>query len=168
MIRRFGAIGDVHAEDRLLGAALAHLASARVDTVLCVGDIVDGRGDVDACCTLLDEASALSVRGNHERWLLAREMRGLPMAHQARDLAPKTLAYLAALPVTRRLQTIAGPLLLCHGLGEDDMARLRPHDEGYALECIDALAALRASDLAMVVADIPTSAWCERSAHSRS
>ena len=73
------------------------------------------------------------------------------MAHQARDLAPKTLAYLAALPVTRRLQTIAGPLLLCHGLGEDDMARLRPHDEGYALECIDALAALRASDLAMVV-----------------
>lgn len=73
------------------------------------------------------------------------------MAHRARDLEPRSLAYLAALPVTRRLDTIAGPLLLCHGLGDDDMARLRPHDEGYALECIDSLAALRASDLAMVV-----------------
>lgn len=73
------------------------------------------------------------------------------MAHQARDLDPKSLGYLAALPVTRHMKTIAGPLLLCHGLGEDDMARLRPYDEGYALECIDALAELRASDLTMVV-----------------
>jgi predicted phosphodiesterase len=70
MIRRFGAIGDVHAEDGLLRAALSHLESAGVDALLCVGDIVDGRGDVDACCTLLAEHGVLSVRGNHERWML--------------------------------------------------------------------------------------------------
>lgn len=151
MIRRFGAIGDVHAEDGLLRAALAHLQSLGVDAVLCVGDIVDGRGDVDACCTLLAEHGALSVRGNHERWILADQMRGLSMAHHLRELTEETRAYLGSLPVTRRLDTVVGPLLLCHGLGEDDMARLRPYDEGYALECIDALPSLRASDLALVV-----------------
>jgi hypothetical protein len=78
-------------------------------------------------------------------------MRDLAMAHRARELAPETRAYLGSLPATRRLGTVTGPLLLCHGLGEDDMARLRPHDDGYALACIDALPALRASDVALVV-----------------
>lgn len=151
MIRRFGAIGDVHAEDGMLRAALSHLESAGVDALLCVGDIVDGRGDVDACCMLLAEHGVLSVRGNHERWMVADQMRGLPMAHHARDLAPESRAYVASLPATRRLESVAGPILLCHGLGEDDMAQLRPHDEGYALACIDALPPLRTSDLALVV-----------------
>lgn len=135
----------------MLRAALSHLESAGVDALLCVGDIVDWRGDVDACCTLLAEHGVLSVRGNHERWMLAEQMRDLAMAHRARELAPETRAYLGSLPATRRLGTVTGPLLLCHGLGEDDMARLRPYDEGYALDCIDALAPLRASDLALVV-----------------
>lgn len=40
----------------------------------------------------------------------------------------------ASLLVTRRLATMARDFLLCHGLGEHDMARMKPWDEGYALE----------------------------------
>jgi predicted phosphodiesterase len=150
-IRRFGAIGDVHAEDTLLAAALDTLRAEQLDAILCVGDIVDGRGDVDRCCALLAQHDAIVVRGNHERWLLKDELRTLPKAHLASDLAPATRAYLEALPATRRLSTTRGPLLLCHGLGDDDMARLRPFDEGYALETNDALSTLRATDYALVV-----------------
>jgi len=35
--------------------------------------------------------------------------------------------WIRALPVTLTFQTQDGPLLLCHGLGEDDMARLASH-----------------------------------------
>src|SRR5204863_7769667 len=51
-----------------------------------------------------------------------------------RVLGPEGRAFVAALPPTRTLETIAGPLLLCHGLGTDDMAGVWPHDQGYALE----------------------------------
>ena len=150
-IRRFGAIGDVHAEDTFLAAALDTLRGEKLDAIFCVGDIVDGRGDVDRCCALLAQHGVLAVRGNHERWLLKDEMRALPKAHQLDDLAPVTRAYLEALPATRRVSTTHGPLLVCHGLGDNDMTRLRPYDEGYALETNDALTALRATDYTLVV-----------------
>ena len=148
---RAGVLGDVHAEDVRVDAALAWLASAGVDRVLSVGDIVDGQGSVDRACAALRRVDALAVRGNHERWLASGALRDLPDATAARDLAPETLAFLSALPPTRRLATVAGPLLLCHGLGDDDMNRLLPDDTGYAIESNDALAELLRTDLALVV-----------------
>lgn len=132
MIRRFGAIGDVHAEDTLLSAALDRLSRERCDVVFAVGDIVDGRGDVERCCHLLRERATV-VRGNHERWLLADEARTLPQAHLRDDLSPQTIEWLTSLPATRTLESSAGKLLLCHGVGEDDMVRLLPDDEPPAL-----------------------------------
>ncbi len=151
VIRRFGAIGDVHAEHTFLAAALDTLRGENLDAIFCVGDIVDGRGDVDRCCALLQQNDVIAVRGNHERWLLKDDMRTLPKAHHASDLAPSSCAYLAALPTTRRIATTRGPLLLCHGIGDDDMARLWTYDYGYALETNDALAALRATDHTLMV-----------------
>lgn len=71
--------------------------------------------------------------------------------HRSSELAPSTQAYLQALPGTRRISTTRGPLLLCHGIGEDDMSRLRTYDYGYALETNDALNALRTTDCALMV-----------------
>lgn len=68
------------------------------------------------------------VRGNHDRWAVAG--RGLEPA----TYTPGALAWLATLPPTRSYDTPLGPLLLGHGLGADDMARLQPDDTGYALE----------------------------------
>lgn len=128
MIRAFGAIGDVHAEDELLAAALDRLAQERCDVIFTVGDMVDGRGDLERSCRLLRERT-VAVRGNHERWLLADQVRTVPDAHLRDELSAETLRWLDALPATRTFDSAAGKLLLCHGVGDDDMARLLPDDE---------------------------------------
>ncbi len=139
---RFGLLGDIHAEDERLATALELFEDEHVDRVLFVGDVVDGDGDVDRCCELLASAGALGVRGNHERWLLAGTMRSLPRAHTRDALAGASVTLLESLPTVREIATPKGLMLLCHGVGEDDMQRLGPDDDGYALESNDALAAL--------------------------
>jgi len=129
---RLGLVGDVHAEDTLLRLALERLAADGAEAVLCTGDIVDGQGDVDECCRLLQEHGVLAVRGNHDRWFLAGKNLALP--HATTHVAPTSQRYLAALPTTVELSTAGGPLLLCHGVGENDMAAVKPDDLGYALE----------------------------------
>lgn len=127
-------IGDVHAEDALLATALARLADANATAILCCGDLSDGAGDLDRCCALLAEARVLTIRGNHDRWLVADTMRSLPLAQTRTELAPATVAFLESLPPTRAFSSPLGRVLLCHGLGEDDMSAVREDDEGYALE----------------------------------
>jgi predicted phosphodiesterase len=143
---KLGLLGDIHAEDARLDTALRLFRAEGVDQSLFVGDVVDGEGDVDRCCALLAEAGAIGVRGNHDRWLLEGKMRSLPHAHTREALSPASIALLESLPVVREIETARGVLLLCHGVGEDDMQRLGPDDEGYALETNDALTALVRSD----------------------
>lgn len=136
---RLGLLGDVHAEDVTLSAVLAAFDRAGVDDVLSVGDIVDGPGDVERTCALLRAREVVAVRGNHDRWIVTDALRSLPHAHRFEALSPESRAWLADLPATRRIDTPRGGLLLCHGVDEDDMQRLLPDDEGYALASNDAL-----------------------------
>jgi putative phosphoesterase len=137
-IARFGLVGDVHAEDEALAATLRHLKGEGLDLILCVGDVADGYGDVDRCRKLLHENTVETVRGNHDRWFLEGSLRGLPEA--TLEVGEATREWLAALPTTREYQTPLGPLLLCHGIAEDDMVFLTPDLEGYGLEtALDAL-----------------------------
>jgi predicted phosphodiesterase len=138
-LRRFAIVGDIHGEHMTLSSVLDVVNNEAVDAVLSVGDIVDGAGDVNACCRLLAESAAHVVRGNHERWFLAGTMRDLPDATPERDVDARSRAFLAALPATRRFGTMRGDLLLCHGTGEDDMHAVGPDDFGYALETNDEL-----------------------------
>ena len=133
MLSRAVLIGDVHTEHVLLAEVLDHAAAARVDRILCVGDIVDGPRDPLACIDLLRDHDVDVVRGNHERWV----NQGNPM--EPFDYPPAYRGWLDALPATRRYATPRGPLLLGHGTGTDDMVALAPHDEGYALEAMTAL-----------------------------
>jgi putative phosphoesterase len=143
MLRRVGAIGDIHAEDEALERALAFLREEAVDSIVAVGDIVDGHGDAGRCFRLLSENGVHAVRGNHDRWALADVMRDLPNATTGLELDQR--AFLDALPVTRSFETPAGPLLLCHGLGDDDMSGVTLDDYGYALESNNALQELLAT-----------------------
>jgi predicted phosphodiesterase len=133
-LQRIGVIGDIHAEDHYLQATLEFLTGANLDRIMAVGDIADGPGSVDRCCQLLRQYCVAAVVGNHERWLLAGEARDLPEATAIDEVSRETRAYLSALPKTREFQTVAGRLLLCHGLGEYDMGGVWPGDYGYALE----------------------------------
>jgi predicted phosphodiesterase len=129
-----GVIGDVHTEDRALAAVLDFLRPLHLDALLCTGDVVTGTGDANRCCHLLQQAGVATVRGNHDRWFLRGAMGDLPHATDENELDNNAKQFLAMLPVTRRYETPAGPLLLCHGLGDDDMAGVQPNDFGYAPE----------------------------------
>lgn len=139
---KIGLIGDVHAEDALLETALDWLLAVGVERILCTGDIPDGAGSVARCCALLRDRGVVVVRGNHERWLLAGTARTLPDASDAASLPAETREYLQRLPLTVTFDSPLGGVLLCHGLGDRDMAHVAPDDYGYALEVNDALGAL--------------------------
>ncbi len=131
-LTRVGVVGDIHCQHEALECALDSIRGRRVESILALGDIVDGSGDADRCVELLREREVLGVRGNHDRWLLENTMRSLPDA--TLKLAPENHSWLAELPSHRVLETVAGRLLAGHGVGEDDMVVLRPDTRGYALQ----------------------------------
>jgi predicted phosphodiesterase len=131
--RRIGFIGDIHAEDAMLERALDFLDGRGVELVLATGDVADGPGSLDRCCQLLESRKVIVVRGNHERWLLAGVARDLPHATPVDAVGAESRRFLAALPEMVEIETVQGLALLCHGLGPNDMAKVTPDDEGYAL-----------------------------------
>lgn len=151
MLARVGILGDIHCEVARLRACLAHFRQCELDAVLAVGDIADGDGDLDETCALLKSARVIAVSGNHERWLLAGQMRDLEHATPKAAFSPTARAYLSALPKTYTFDCPRGPVLLCHGLGEDDMSSVKPDDYGYDLENNRALWELVESETARFV-----------------
>lgn len=131
---KIGLIGDIHTEDRILTTVLSYMTSNGIDLKLCTGDIVDGKGDVNECCRLLKENNVVCVNGNHDRWLLNNEMRDLANVTSIDDISESSYQFIQSLPVSRIISTSLGKLMLCHGLGKNDMAKTTPDDYGYAIE----------------------------------
>jgi len=129
-IKRLGFIGDIHAEDQLLNLAIQFIKKQQVDSIVSVGDIADGSGCINTCCTILQAEQVITVAGNHDKWLLENDLRDLPQATQLAELSRSSYLFLKSLPKTHCLETIAGSLLLCHGLGKDDMEGIMPSDHG--------------------------------------
>jgi predicted phosphodiesterase len=145
-LRRVGVIGDVHACDQRLLRLLDFFQAQALDTIVCVGDVVDGPGDPNACAALLDSAGVITVRGNHDRWLLEGQRPPGDDVRRLEDLEPSTVAFLRALPTSLELTGVDGtPLLLCHGLLDNDMNSISADDYGYALEFNDELQTLLAA-----------------------
>ena len=128
-LQRIGILGDIHCENERLATALEFFKTQRLDLVCAVGDLVDGPGNINHTIELLIENHVLCVRGNHERWLFAGEMRGLEDATSRFDLKLPAWEFVPNLPTLRRLETVAGRAMLCHGLGTDDMAGVWPADD---------------------------------------
>jgi len=145
-LARIGLIGDVHAQDQSLEATLAHLENAGVDALLCTGDVADGPGDIERCIELLKRHRVHTVKGNHDRWLLQDKARHVPNAHRRDDVSEQARLYLENLPTQIRLDTVAGPLLLCHGVLDNDLQKVWPGTQRMPAErCakLDALIANR-------------------------
>jgi predicted phosphodiesterase len=141
-MNRIGIIGDVHAEHERLAAALEFLASEGVDGLICTGDLPDGVGDLDVCCELLQGADVLTVAGNHDRWFLQDRVRHVQDAHLREKASADTIRFIESLPKVRTLQTAAGALMLCHGVLEDDLAKIWPGSERSTSRCSAPLDAL--------------------------
>lgn len=132
-LKRIGVLGDIHCEDVRLAAALSFFQTQSLDLICAVGDLVDGPGDPRRTVELLRQFQVVTVRGNHERWLLKNEMRGLPDAQTRFDFTALDWAFLNQLPLWLQFETVAGRMLLCHGLGADDMAGVWPFDNSLTL-----------------------------------
>lgn len=102
--------------------------------MVCTGDVVDGVGCPDECVVLLRSEGIHTVRGNHDRWILEDKARHVPDAHHRSHLADSTLDYLSTLPTQVTLPTVDGDLLLCHGVGDDDLRKVWPGTERMAIE----------------------------------
>ena len=95
-----GVIGNVHTEDKLLKLAVEFLKQKNVEKIFCVGDIADGKGNINICCNLLKQEKIITVLGNHDRWLLTKKMRSLKDANSINDLSEQSLEFLESLPST--------------------------------------------------------------------
>lgn len=133
-LTRIGMIGDVHAEHDRLAAAIQHLIDLGAETLICTGDIVDGKGCPNRSIELLQEYNVQTVRGNHDRWVLEGKARHVVDAHHLEDLDDNARDYLTALPLQREFETIAGSLLLCHGIGDNDLKKVWPGTERMGVE----------------------------------
>ncbi|XOV89204.1 MAG: metallophosphoesterase family protein [Pseudomonadota bacterium] len=151
-IRRLGIIGDVHAEHHRLAAALRVLRHRGVDAIVCTGDIVDGVGCPNQSVALLEKSGVQVVRGNHDRWILESKARHIPNAHQLADLSPATRDYLESLPVQLEIQTPGGPLLLCHGIANNDLKKVWPGTARMATEkCTTLDAIIETGDFSLMI-----------------
>ena len=129
-----GIIGDVHCEDRLLEKAVDILIAKNTEKIICTGDIADGKGDFDKCVSILERHDIMTIRGNHDNWLLTNTMRSLTDATMINNVNSRSINYLKNLSKTQNVQSSIGDILLCHGLGDNDMAKLTSDDYGYTLE----------------------------------
>lgn len=114
-------IGDIHCESQSLKLAVDTLTAQRLTTIVCTGDLPTGPGDVNLCCDSLRSNNIITVRGNHDRWLLDRNELNLPFATPPETVSNSSWQFLESLPVTVELTTAAGLALLCHGFGAHDM-----------------------------------------------
>ncbi|MBL6687365.1 MAG: metallophosphoesterase family protein [Pseudomonadales bacterium] len=129
-----GLLGDIHSEDVRLAQALEFFGDHDISTILSTGDIVDGPGCPNRCIELLQQFNVKSVLGNHERWLLSNRVRHIPMAHTLDDLSLESKTYLQALPKSRCVQVGNTTILLCHGIADQDMAKVWPGTEHMPAE----------------------------------
>ena len=106
MLRRAGLIGDIHCEVVRLKRVLEHFRAAGVDTVLSVGDLADGPGDLAEACALLREANALPFLTRHDSldWHLHATSPEAPLAERIRAEAALALIDVIRTNETHRLR----------------------------------------------------------------
>jgi predicted phosphodiesterase len=64
---RYGVISDIHANVEALEAVLRRLELARVDRVICLGDIVGYHASPNECVRLVRDHCVHVIAGNHDR-----------------------------------------------------------------------------------------------------
>lgn len=123
---KLGIIGDVHAEDIRLESSLSFLVDQGCDKIVCTGDIIDGPGCPNRSVELLKAFEVITVRGNHDRWIIENKARHVKHAHKIQDLSGSTLDYLNLLPSEAKFLFGKIRVLLCHGVGKNDLKKVWP------------------------------------------
>ena len=124
---KFAAIADVHSNYLALEAVLDDMRRQGISGIVNLGDAASGPLDAARTIDLLVDCGAVSVRGNHDRYLIDRTPDRMgswdrPAYHQ---LARHHFDWLRGLPAT---QIFLDSVFLCHGTPASD--------EAYWLEAV--------------------------------
>ncbi|UUX48736.1 metallophosphatase family protein [Nisaea acidiphila] len=116
---KFAAIADIHGNSLALEAVLADIRNQGISEIVNLGDFFSSPLDAEGTAELLRGIDAVSIRGNHDRWLIeqAPEEMGKSdrIAHD--QLGSDTLDWIRELPATLIWRD---EIFLCHGTPEDD------------------------------------------------
>jgi putative phosphoesterase len=115
---RLAALADIHGNLRALEAVITDLRDFAPDAVVNLGDHVSGPLEAAASCDLImSHKDWISIRGNHDRQVIASVSLGLSDAAARQQLNDRHLAWLMQLAATAELSP---DILLCHGTPESD------------------------------------------------
>ena len=112
---RLAVISDIHGNLQALEAVLARVrALGDIDRLIVAGDLLSGPIEPSETADLLMSLQAATIRGNHERQLLAcaETLGGESDQFAFEHTTAAQQAWLATLPPTLEL---AADVLLCHG-----------------------------------------------------
>ena len=125
---RLALITDIHGNLAALEAVLEDIAGRHVDSIVNLGDVVSGPLWPGATADLLMPLGIPTLRGNHERQLLALspEKMGESDRFAALELEDEQIQWLKQFPETL---AFAGDIFLCHGTPQNDV--------DYLLETVD-------------------------------
>lgn len=162
---RYGIFSDIHANLEALEAVLAELEKARVDEIICLGDVVGYGPNPNECIALVKEKVDCCLAGNHD----VAPLGGLDLQYfnyvarkaiewTARTLTSESKAFLKALPLTRDYETF----FIVHA------TPLEPEKWGYILSMGDAESNFAGFSQQTCFVGHSHSAWCvEKSADGR-
>ena len=116
---RFAAIADVHGNYLALEAVIADIRAQGIDEIVNLGDMASGPLDARRTVDALMALEAISVRGNHDRYLVEQTPGEMGpsdrIAHAQLDKVH--LDWLRALPVSAIFREA---VYLCHATPSDD------------------------------------------------
>ena len=130
---RYGVISDIHANLHALDAVLGVLSRARVDDVLCAGDLVGYGPMPNECVARIAALGAKCVAGNHDLIALGRlsdvdcsELAQDSLRWTRRELSRDSRRYLDALP---SVATTPDGVVVAHGSLESPAEYVRGADQ---------------------------------------
>lgn len=116
---RFAAIADIHGNNLALEAVLADIAAQGITDIVNLGDCFSGPLDAGRTADILMPLSLVTVRGNHDRYLIDREVSAMHISDKVAYelLSSVNLDWLRTLPFSA---VYRDEVYLCHATPVDD------------------------------------------------
>ncbi len=115
---RLAVISDVHGNLHALDAVLDDILQQGAEQIVALGDFVSGPFDPRGVADRFIELGLVSVRGNHDRYIVDGRRDDWAIDALARGLLDgRQTSWLAGIPATA---TLGDEVLLCHGTPRDD------------------------------------------------
>lgn len=148
---KFAVIADIHGNLDALLAVLADIKQEGVDQIIKLGDHFSGPLDPLGTADALLHSDMISIRGNHDRWLLEQSIVKMGPSDRvaASQINDEHKAWLAKLPSSL---TLENEIFACHGTPDSDLV--------YWMETIgqDGLASMASKEhIEAIASDIPAS-----------